>query len=125
MYLGLARIYVNGDLEQEEQQSVGRKLESDWLENGIGSLFGDDSLRYVDDFFIYDRALKSNEVRALFNRCVFNRMIFHYGFQKGNKTIINDQSGLENTGILKGGTALSFIKFYDEMQKKVLKHSDI
>jgi len=99
---------VNGDLEQEEQQLAGGKLESDWLENGIGSLFGDDSLRYVDEFYIYDRALKSNEVRSLFNRCVFNRMIFHYGFQKGNDTIIIDQSGLENNGILKAGNILFY-----------------
>eukprot|EP00111_Clytia_hemisphaerica_P016329 TCONS_00048354-protein len=100
---GVARIYVNGDLEQEEQQAPIEKLESDWLENGIGSLFGDDSLRYVDEFYIYDRALKSNEVRSLFNRCVFNRMIFHYGFQKGNNSIIYDQSGLENNAIMKSG----------------------
>ena len=30
-------------------------------------------------------------------------MILHYGFQKGNKTNIADQSGLENNGILIGG----------------------
>lgn len=102
--LGLARIYVNGDLTQEEQQGPSQTLlETNWLENGIGSLFGDDSLRYVDEFYIYDRALKSNEVRSLFNRCTFNRMIFHYGFQKGNNSIIFDQSGLENSGVMKSG----------------------
>jgi len=39
----------------------------------------------------------------LFNRCSFNRMVLHFGFQKGNKTNISDQSGLENNAILIGG----------------------
>ena len=97
---------MNGDLTQEQQQRPTGTLETDWLENGIGSLFGDDSLRYVDEFYIYDRALKSSEVRSLFNRCVFNRMVFHYGFQKGNNSIIYDQSGLENNGVMKSGNLL-------------------
>ena len=71
--------------------------------NGIGSSFGDDSIHYVDEVYMYDRALTSKEVRSLYNRCIFNRMVLHYGFQKGNKSIMFDQSGLENNGILIGG----------------------
>ena len=100
---GLARIYINGNLEQEQQQNRGEKLAKNWLVNGIGANFGDDSLHYVDDVIIYDRALTNAEVRMLYNHCTFNRMILHYGFQKGNKTNIADQSGLENNGILIGG----------------------
>lgn len=116
-FVGLARIYINGDLEEELQQRKGAKLAKNWLVNGIGSTFGDDSLHYVDEVMIYDRALTNSEVRMLFNRCMFNRMVLHFGFQKGNKTNINDQSGLENNGILIGGERLmkkceNFVFFY-------------
>lgn len=100
---GLARIYVNGEIEEEQQQKKGGKLEKNWLVNGVGSSFGDDSLRYVDELLIYDRALSSSEVRTLFNRCVFNRMVLHYGFQKGNASNLIDQSGLHNDAKLIGG----------------------
>lgn len=103
LIIGLARIYINGNLEQEQQQNRGQKLAKNWLVNGIGSNFGDDSLHYVDEVFIYDRALSNSEIRTLFNRCSFNRMVLHFGFQKGNKTNISDQSGLENNAILIGG----------------------
>ena len=102
-FSGLARIYINGDLEQEQQQNRGQRLAKNWLVNGIGSNFGDDSLHYVDEVVIYNRALTNSEIRMLSNRCMFNRMILHFGFQKGNKTNINDQSGLENNGILIDG----------------------
>lgn len=101
--LGLARIYINGVLERESQQFDVARLPQNWLVNGIGSQFGDDSMQLVDELFIYDRALNISEIRTLVNRCVFNRMIFHYGFANGNKTNTNDQSGLENDGILTGG----------------------
>ncbi|XP_047129064.1 uncharacterized protein LOC100201907 isoform X1 [Hydra vulgaris] len=100
---GLARIYINGELEQEQTQRKGEKLSKDWLVNGIGTGFGDDSLHYADEVLIYDRALTQSEIKMLFNRCTFNRMILHFGFQKGNKTSISDQSGLDNDAILVGG----------------------
>ena len=94
---------MDGEIEEEEQQKKGGKLEKNWLVNGVGSSFGDDSLRYVDELLIYDRALTASEVRTLFNRCVFNRMVLHYGFQKGNDSNLVDQSGLHNDAKLIGG----------------------
>ena len=82
---------------------TGKKLPQNWLVNGIGADFGDDSMHYVDELLVYDRALNTSEVRSLANRCIFNRMVLHFGFQNGNKTNVNDQSGLDNNGILTGG----------------------
>lgn len=108
---------MNGEIEEEQQQKEGGKLEKSWLVNGVGKTFGDDSLRYVDELLIYDRPLSSSEIRSLYNRCVFNRMVFHYGFQKGNISNLIDQSGLHNDAKLIGGKK----SFYDGNYSSTIK----
>ncbi len=100
---GLSRVYINGALVKQTQQPKGQKLVQDWLANGVGKSFGDDSMHYVDEIYIFNRALQEAEVKAIYDKCSFNRMVIHYGFQKGNNSVINDQSGLENDAILVGG----------------------
>ena len=105
--LGLSSIYINGQLIKETKQKKGQKLVQDWLVNGIGRSFGDDSMHYVDELYIFNRAIKPAEVRALYDKCTFNRMVIHYGFQKGNNSLILDQSGLQNDAIPIEGQPIS------------------
>ena len=100
---GLSKIYINGNLIKETKQSKGQKLVQDWVANGIGKSFGDDTMHYVDEVYLYDKAIRQSEVQRLFLKCRFNKMVIHYGFQKQNKTKILDQSGLENDAVLNGG----------------------
>ena len=60
-------------------------------------------MHYIDELYIFNRALKPIEVQALYHKCTFNRMVIHYGFQKGNNSLILDQSGLQNDAIPIGG----------------------
>ena len=60
-------------------------------------------MHYVDELYIFNRALKPVEVQMLYHKCTFNRMVIHYGFQKGNNSLILDQSGLQNDAIPIGG----------------------
>ena len=106
---GFSSIYINGALIKQTKQKKGQKLVQDWLVNGIGRSFGDDSMHYVDELYIFNRALKPVEVQALYEKCIFNRMVIHYGFQKGNNSLLLDQSGLQNDAIPIGGKPLCLV----------------
>ena len=109
---GLSSIYINGALIKQTKQKKGQKLVQDWLVNGIGRSFGDDSMHYVDELYVFNRALKPVEVQALYDKCTFNRMVIHYGFQKGNNTLMLDQSGLQNDAIPIGGKDESILTIW-------------
>ena len=103
---GVARIYINGKLVHEQVGKSNSGLPQDFTTSGIGRKFGDKYVAYVDDVYMFNRVVSAAAVRALYDKCQFNRMILHYGFQKVNMSLpssqLEDQSGLGNNATLKG-----------------------
>ncbi|XP_078359064.1 uncharacterized protein LOC144643627 isoform X2 [Oculina patagonica] len=102
---GIARVYVNGKLISETVGKKNKGLPDDFTATGIGQKFGDKFISFLDDVFMFDRVISPAEVRVLYKKCEFNRMVLHFGFQKVNTTThqVMDQSGLENNATLDGG----------------------
>ena len=103
---GIARVYVNGKLISETVGKKNKGLPDDFTATGIGEKFGDKFISFLDDVFMFDRVISPAEVRVLYRKCEFNRMVLHFGFQKVNTTThqVMDQSGLDNNATLDGGT---------------------
>lgn len=102
---GIARVYVNGKLISETVGKKNKGLPDDFTATGIGQKFGDKFISFLDDVFMFDRVISPAEVRVLYKKCEFNRMVLHFGFQKVNTTThqVMDQSGLDNNATLDGG----------------------
>ncbi|XP_022790461.1 uncharacterized protein LOC111329957 isoform X2 [Stylophora pistillata] len=102
---GIARVYVNGKLISETVGKKNKGLPDDFTATGIGQKFGDKFISFLDDVFMFDRVITPAEVKMLYKKCEFNRMVLHYGFQKANVTThqVMDQSGLDNNATLEGG----------------------
>lgn len=114
---GIARIYVNGKLKVEKAGKKNSGLPQDFTSTGIGRKFGDTHVTFLDDVYMFDRVLSTDEVSALYKKCQFNRMILHFGFQHWNGTteVLSDQSGLQNSGTLKGGMSLNKSLLYNHI----------
>ena len=102
---GIARVYVNGKLTSETVGKTNKGLPDDFTATGIGQKFGDKFISFLDDVFMFDRVISPAEVRMLYRKCEFNRMVLHFGFQKVNMTThqLMDQSGLDNNATINGG----------------------
>ncbi|XP_032221948.2 uncharacterized protein LOC5520919 isoform X2 [Nematostella vectensis] len=102
---GEARVYLNGQLKLEKIGKKNSGLPQDFTSAGIGRKFGDDHVTFLDDVYMFDRVISPEEVKALYRKCEFNRMVLHYGFQHWNSTTstLEDQSGLHNNATLKSG----------------------
>lgn len=102
---GIARVYVNGKLISERIGKRNQGLPDDFTATGIGQKFGDKFISFLDDVFMFDRVLAPAEVRMLYKKCEFNRMVLHFGFQNVNTTThqLMDQSGLENNATIDSG----------------------
>ena len=102
---GIARVYVNGKLISETVEKKNQGLPEDFTATGIGQKFGDKFISFLDDVFMFDRVISPAEVRVLYRKCEFNRMVLHFGFQKVNTTTkqLMDQSGLDNNATINGG----------------------
>lgn len=106
---GIARVYVNGKLISETVGKKNKGLPDDFTATGIGEKFGDKFISFLDDVFMFDRVISPAEVKVLYRKCEFNRMVLHFGFQKINTTThqVMDQSGLDNNATLDGGKKYS------------------
>ncbi|XP_068712430.1 uncharacterized protein [Montipora foliosa] len=102
---GIARVYVNGKLISERVGKKNQGLPDDFTTTGIGKKFGDKFISFLDEVFMFDRVLAPAEVRMLYKKCEFNRMVLHFGFQNVNTTThqLMDQSGLDNNATLEAG----------------------
>lgn len=102
---GIARVYVNGKLISETVGKKNKGLPDDFTATGIGEKFGDKFISFLDDVYMFDRVISPAEVKVLYRKCEFNRMVLHFGFQKVNTTThqVMDQSGLDNNATLDGG----------------------
>ena len=102
---GIARVYVNGKLISERVGKKNQGLPDDFTATGIGKKFGDKFISFLDEVFMFDRVLAPAEVRMLYKKCEFNRMVLHFGFQNVNTTThqLMDQSGLDNNATLEAG----------------------
>ena len=124
---GIARVYVNGKLISETVGKKNKGLPDDFTATGIGQKFGDKFISFLDDVFMFDRVISPAEVRMLYKKCEFNRMVLHFGFQKANTTAhqVMDQSGLENNATLEGGKIRTrvwlFPYFVIQRRRSVLK----
>ena len=102
---GVARVYANGRLISETVGQKNQGLPEDFTATGIGQKFGDKFISFLDDVYMFDRVISPTEVKILYKKCEFNRMILHFGFQNINTTThqVMDQSGLDNNGTIQGG----------------------
>lgn len=102
---GIARVYVNGKLISETVGKKNQGLPDDFTATGIGEKFGDKFISFLDDVYMFDRVISAAEVKALYRKCEFNRMVLHFGFQKVNTTTrqVMDQSGLDNNATFDSG----------------------
>ena len=120
---GIARVYVNGKLISETVGKKNKGLPDDFTATGIGEKFGDKFISFLDDVFMFDRVISPAEVKVLYRKCEFNRMVLHFGFQKVNTTThqVMDQSGLDNNATLDGGKKYTQIcsRFHTFPQLKI------
>ena len=102
---GVARVYVNGKLISETVGKKNKGLPDDFTATGIGEKFGDKFISFLDDIYMFDRVITPAEVKILYRKCEFNRMVLHFGFQKVNTTThqVMDQSGLDNNATIDSG----------------------
>ncbi|CAH3043176.1 unnamed protein product [Porites lobata] len=114
---GRSEIYVNGVLKKEEftgsgilsqdwagKVSIGKSYEKaadgKWVETN--PLYG-----VIDEFYLFERPLKQNEITLLAQTCNYERAVVHYGFDLFTGTTVYDQSGLANNGLAINGTTSS------------------
>ncbi|XP_068742646.1 uncharacterized protein [Montipora capricornis] len=114
---GKSEIYVNGVLKKEEFTGAGT-LSQDWAGKiSIGKSYDkaangqwiEQNKLYgiIDEFYLFERALKQNEVTLLAQTCNYHRIVLHYGFNLFTGKTVYDQSGLANNGIAINGSASS------------------
>ena len=82
-------------------KSYDKASSGQWIEQN--QLFG-----VIDEFYLFERALKQSEITLLAQTCNYHRVVAHYGFELFNGKTVYDQSGLANNGLAVNGT-LSFI----------------
>jgi len=84
--------------------SIGKEYDkgSDgkWVE--LNSLNG-----IIDEFYLFERDLKQNEIILLAQTCNYHRIVLHYGFDLFTGKTVYDQSGLANNGLAINGTTTS------------------
>ena len=61
----------------------------------------------IDEFYLFERPLKQNEITLLAQTCNYERAVVHYGFDLFTGTTVYDQSGLANNGLAINGTTTS------------------
>lgn len=114
---GKSEIYVNGVLKKQEltgsgilsqdwngKTSIGKEYEKGadgkWIEqNNLNGI--------IDEFYLFERDLKQNEITLLAQTCNYHRIVLHYGFDLFAGKTVYDQSGLANNGMAINGTAVS------------------
>lgn len=79
----------------DKEPSDGR-----WIEQN--KLYG-----IIDEFYLFERALKQNEITLLAQTCNYHRTVLHYGFNLFSGKTVYDQSGLANNGLAINGTTSS------------------
>ena len=104
---GVSRVYVDGNLLSERVGRKNKGLPQDFTAAGLGHKFGDEFIAFLDDVYMFDRVISPEEVKVLYKKCEFNRMVLHFGFQRVNTSRptlqLQDQSGLENSASIAGG----------------------
>ena len=58
----------------------------------------------IDEFYLFERDLKQNEITLLAQTCNYHRIVLHYGFDLFTGKTVYDQSGLANNGLAINGT---------------------
>ena len=61
----------------------------------------------IDEFYLFERDLKQNEITLLAQTCNYHRIVLHYGFDLFTGKTVYDQSGLANNGLAINGTTAS------------------
>ena len=61
----------------------------------------------IDEFYLFERPLKQNEITLLAQTCNYERAVVYYGFDLFTGTTVYDQSGLANNGLAINGTTSS------------------
>lgn len=86
------------------KNSIGKEYEKGtdgkWVERN--SLNG-----IIDEFYLFERDLKQNEITLLAQTCNYHRIVLHYGFDLFTGKTVYDQSGLANNGLAINGTTSS------------------
>lgn len=77
---GIVCVYVNGKLIFEIVGKKNKGLFDDFIVIGIGEKFGDKFILFLDDVFMFDCVIFFVEVRVLYRKCEFNRMVLYFGF---------------------------------------------
>lgn len=78
-------------------KSYEKAVDGQWISQN--KLYG-----IIDEFYLFDRALKQNEITLLAQTCNYHRVVLHYGFNLFTGKTVYDQSGLANNGLALNGT---------------------
>ena len=81
-------------------KSYDKSSDGQWIEQN--KLYG-----IIDEFYLFERALKQNEITLLAQTCNYHRTVLHYGFNLFTGKTVYDQSGLANNGLAINGTTAS------------------
>ena len=81
-------------------KEYGKGSDGKWIEQN--NLYG-----IVDEFYLFERDLKQNEITLLAQTCNYHRIVLHYGFDLFSGKTVYDQSGLANNGLAINGTTVS------------------
>lgn len=78
-------------------KSYEKSVDGQWISQN--KLYG-----IIDEFYLFERALKQNEITLLAQTCNYHRIVLHYGFNLFTGKTVYDQSGLANNGLALNGT---------------------
>lgn len=81
-------------------KSYDKGSDGKWVEEN--KLYG-----VIDEFYLFERALKRNEITLLAQTCNYHRTVLHFGFDLFTGLTVYDQSGLANNGLAINGTTAS------------------
>ena len=94
----IMKLYIDGNQQTQTKNVSGSIPYSQYLVIGATGVYSSNYSGSIDEVRIYNRALSSNEVRALYNFAP--GPVAHYTFDDGAGQSANDLSGNGNTGTL-------------------------